>query len=92
MLQKHLEGLPAEQRRVESLPDGLEALLVKSWERIATDPVAVAGLGILCAAREALTLDEIGCLPKQEVAKLFQEANPPQRTNDPVPARVVMDS
>ncbi|HEY0479709.1 MAG TPA: AAA family ATPase, partial [Kofleriaceae bacterium] len=62
MLQKHLEGVPAQQRRVEDLPEGLEALLVKSWERIAADPVAVAGLGILCAAREALTLDEIGAV------------------------------
>jgi WD40 repeat protein len=62
MLQKHLEGVPALQRQVEILPDGLEALLEKSWERIAVDPVAVVGLGILCAAREALTLDELGAV------------------------------
>jgi hypothetical protein len=59
-LWKHLEGLPEEQRHVEHLPEGLEALLVKVWERIAAEPVAVHGLGILCAAREALTLDEVG--------------------------------
>jgi WD40 repeat protein len=59
-LQKHLAGLPAALRRVESIPRGLAALLLKLWQRIATEPLAVRGLGILCAAREALTLDEIG--------------------------------
>jgi len=59
-LRKHLEGLPETQRRVERLPEGLEALLVKVWERVAAEPIAVHGLGILCAAREALTLDELG--------------------------------
>ena len=59
-LRKHLAGLPAAQRRVEGIPRGLAALLMKLWERIATEPLTVAGLGILCAAREALTLDELG--------------------------------
>ena len=61
-LQQHLAGLPAAQRRVEGIPRGLAALLVKFWERVATDSVAVCGLGILCAAREALTLDELGAV------------------------------
>jgi len=60
MLRQHLEGLAPEDRRVEDIPRGLAALLERSWERIANDPVAVEGLGILCAAREALTLDELG--------------------------------
>ena len=60
MLRKRLEELPEAQRRVERVPAGLEALLVKAWERVATEPVAVCGLGILGAAREALTLDELG--------------------------------
>jgi hypothetical protein len=59
-LQRHLKVLPAEQRRVEDIPRGLAALLEKSWERIATDPIVVDALGVLCAAREALTLDELG--------------------------------
>jgi WD40 repeat protein len=61
-LQKHLARLPADQRRVEDLPRGLAALLERSWERVATDPIVVGGLGILCAAREALTLDELGAV------------------------------
>jgi WD40 repeat protein len=59
-LRKHLAGLPAAQRRVESVPPGLGALLARSWQRIASDGLAVRGLGLLCAAREALTLDELG--------------------------------
>jgi WD40 repeat protein len=62
MLRQHLAGLPPEQRRVEDIPRGLAALLASAWERIATDPVVVDGLGILCAAREALTLDELGAV------------------------------
>src|SRR5262249_34071527 len=60
MLRKHLAGLPFEQRRVEDIPRGLGALIAGAWERIAIDPAVVDGLGILCAAREPLTLDELG--------------------------------
>ncbi len=60
MLRQHLAGLPAELRRVETIPRGLAAWLASAWERVATDPVVADGLGILCAAREALTLDELG--------------------------------
>jgi len=59
-LHRQLRLVPAAQRRVEDIPRGLAALLERSWERIAVDEVVVGGLGILCAAREALTLDEIG--------------------------------
>jgi len=62
MLRKHLAGRPVAERRVERIPRGLAALLVKLWQRIATDPLTVRGLGILCAAREALTLDELGAV------------------------------
>jgi hypothetical protein len=44
---------------VEDIPRGLAALIEKSWERIAG---VVDGLGILCAAHEALTLDELGAV------------------------------
>jgi WD40 repeat protein len=58
-LRKHLAGLPVAQRRLERIPRGLAALLVKLWERIASHPVGVRGLGLMCAAREPLTLDEL---------------------------------
>jgi WD40 repeat protein len=60
MLRQQLAGLPPEQRRVEDIPRGLAALMATTWERIAVDPLVVNGLGILCAARDALTLDELG--------------------------------
>jgi hypothetical protein len=53
-------GLPPAQRRVDDIPIGLAALIEKSWQRIAVDPIAVDGLGTLAAAREALTLDGLG--------------------------------
>lgn len=62
MLRKHLAMLPADQRSVERVPAGLHALLVKMWERVAAITLAVHGLGILCAARGALTLDELGVI------------------------------
>jgi len=62
MLRQHLAGLSPEQRRVERIPHGLAALLASAWERVATDPAVIDGLGLLCAAREALTLDELGAL------------------------------
>ncbi|HEX7836373.1 MAG TPA: AAA family ATPase, partial [Kofleriaceae bacterium] len=61
-LRQHLAGLTPEQRRIEDIPRGLAALLARAWERIAVDPLVVDGLGILCAAREALTLDELGAV------------------------------
>jgi WD40 repeat protein len=62
MLRRHLDVVAPGQRRVEDIPRGLAALLAKAWERIAADPTVVEGLGILCAAREALTLDELGAV------------------------------
>jgi WD40 repeat protein len=61
-LRKHLASLPAAQRRVENIPRGLSALLAGSWQRVAGDPLVVRGLGILCAAREALTLDDLAAV------------------------------
>ena len=59
MLRKHLAGLPPERRHVEDIPAGLAGLLARTWGRIRVDPAVVEGLGVLCAAREALTLDEL---------------------------------
>jgi len=60
MLRQYLAGMPASQRRVKSIPGGLAALLDKLWARVAADPLAVRGFGLLCVAREALTREEIG--------------------------------
>jgi hypothetical protein len=76
-LQKRLHGLAPAQRRVEDIPRGLAALIEKSWGRIAVDPVVVGGLGILCAAREALTLDELGAVagwPDTTHRQVFERA------------------
>jgi WD40 repeat protein len=64
-LHKQLTALGPEQRRatrhrIDDIPRGLEALIVQAWERIAVDPIVTNGLGILCAAREAFSLDELG--------------------------------
>jgi hypothetical protein len=66
-LRKQLAALGSEQRRaarhrIEDIPRGLQALIAQAWERIAVDPIVVQGLGILCAAREALSLDELGAV------------------------------
>jgi hypothetical protein len=60
MLHRQLAGLRPEQRRVDDIPRGLGALIASAWARIAIDPAVVDGLGVLCAARDALTLDELG--------------------------------
>lgn len=62
MWRQYLAGLPAAQRRIKSIPGGLDALLERLWDRVAAEPLAVLGLGILCAAREALTLEELGAV------------------------------
>jgi hypothetical protein len=62
MLRMHLAGLPPAQRRVEDIPRGLAASIASAWDRIATAPLVVDGIGILCAAREPLTLDELGAV------------------------------
>jgi hypothetical protein len=62
MLRRHLAGVRPAPRRAEAIPRGLAALLASAWERIAADAAVVDGLGVLCAAREALTLDELGAV------------------------------
>ncbi|WPB73808.1 TIR domain-containing protein [Archangium violaceum] len=58
-LAEWLQEQPAEQRRAELLPRGLEALLDESWERIQALPgevrgVVLEGLSVVAVAREAL--------------------------------------
>lgn len=67
MLRLQLGGLqPQQLQRVDDIPRGLSALIANTWERISTDPIVVDGLGVLCAAREALTLDELGTVLRWE--------------------------
>jgi hypothetical protein len=60
VLARHLAHLPPSLRRPEAIPRGLPALLASLWQRVAGDGSAVRALGILCAAREPLTLEQIG--------------------------------
>jgi hypothetical protein len=62
MLRQHLAGVAPAQRQVENIPRGLAALIASAWERIATAASIVDGLGVLCAAREALTIDEVAAV------------------------------
>ncbi|WP_437971620.1 AAA family ATPase [Sorangium sp. So ce260] len=63
-LREWLEEQPVEQRRVERLPRGLSGFLEQIWQQLRSlpreqfGPVA-NGLGLICAAREALPLEEI---------------------------------
>src|SRR6185295_5716090 len=60
MLRRHLSSVQPAQRRVEDIPRGLVASIASAWERIAIEPPVVDGLGLLCAARGALALDDLG--------------------------------
>jgi WD40 repeat protein len=57
--QRRLAAVAPDLRRIEDIPRGLSALLAASWQRIAAEPQLADALGILCAAREALTLAEL---------------------------------
>src|SRR6187402_710371 len=60
MLHDALRGLPAPERRADRIPRGLKALIGGIWDRAASDASVRAGLGLLCAAQEALSLDVLG--------------------------------
>ncbi len=59
MLHDALQGLSAQERRADRIPRGLGALIGEIWDRAAVHPGVRAGLGLLCAAQEALSLDVI---------------------------------
>src|SRR5262249_17451657 len=61
-LRQHLAGMERGQRGVEGFPLGLAGRLGRAWEGIAVDMQVVDGFGVLCAAREALPLDELGAV------------------------------
>jgi hypothetical protein len=63
-LREWLNASPMGERRVSTLPRGLRGLLDQAWAELRRLPkeqreVAVKGLGVLCAAREALPLSAI---------------------------------
>ncbi len=60
MLHDALRGLPAPERRADRIPRGLKPLIGDIWNRAASDASVRAGLGLLCAAQEALSLDVLG--------------------------------
>lgn len=64
-LRDWLKGQPAERRQVVDLPGSLEDFLKLLWQDIVRLPeaprrLAQEGLGLLCAAREALPLSVLG--------------------------------
>ncbi|WP_437553965.1 TIR domain-containing protein [Sorangium sp. So ce367] len=63
-LREWLEEQPVEQRRVERLPRGLSGFLEQIWQQLRSLPreqfgLVANGLGLVCAAREALPIEEI---------------------------------
>ncbi|WP_437747130.1 PQQ-binding-like beta-propeller repeat protein [Sorangium sp. So ce1504] len=63
-LREWLEEQPIEHRRVERLPRGLSGFLEQIWQQLRSLPreqfgLVASGLGLVCAAREALPLEEI---------------------------------
>jgi hypothetical protein len=59
MLHDVLRDLPPEQRRVERIPRGLKRLIGEAWDHAAATESVRVGLGLLCAAQEALSLDAL---------------------------------
>jgi hypothetical protein len=60
MLHDALRGLSAPERRADRIPRGLKPLIGDIWNLAASDASVRAGLGLLCAAQEALSLDMLG--------------------------------
>ncbi|XXU80314.1 AAA family ATPase [Sorangium sp. So ce1151] len=63
-LREWLEEQPPERRRAERLPRGLSGFLEQIWQQLRSLPreqfgLVASGLGLICAAREALPLEEI---------------------------------
>ncbi|WP_437873036.1 TIR domain-containing protein [Sorangium sp. So ce363] len=63
-LREWLEEQPVELRRVERLPRGLSGFLEQIWQQLRSLPgeqfgLVASGLGLVCAAREAVPIEEI---------------------------------
>ncbi|HWO25377.1 MAG TPA: AAA family ATPase [Kofleriaceae bacterium] len=59
MLHDTLRDLTAAERRVDRVPHGLKELIGEVWERAASHESVRLGLGLVCAAQEALSLDAL---------------------------------
>jgi len=59
LLCRHVATAPVPPRP-DAIARGLPALLAALWARVAGDPAALRALGLLCAAREPLSLDQLG--------------------------------
>jgi WD40 repeat protein len=57
MLHDALHDLPASERRADRIPRGLKGLIYEIWDHTASHSAVRRGLGLLCAAQEALSLD-----------------------------------
>jgi len=57
MLHDALRDLPAPECRADRIPRGLKGLVGEIWDRAASHEGVRVGLGLLCAAQEALSLD-----------------------------------
>jgi WD40 repeat protein len=86
-----LQEQPEERRRAELLPQGLEAILVEVWQRLLALPVhertvALTGLGLIAAAREALphsVLAELAGWRDVETGERFLHATRPFLLEEP---------
>jgi WD40 repeat protein len=57
MLHDAWRDLPAPEHRADRVPRGLKGLIGEIWDRAAAHEPVRRGLGLLCAAQEALSLD-----------------------------------
>jgi WD40 repeat protein len=57
MLHDAWRDLPALEHRADRIPRGLKGLIGEIWDRAASHEPVRRGLGLLCAAQEALSLD-----------------------------------
>jgi WD40 repeat protein len=62
MLHDAWRDLAASERRADRIPRGLKGLLGEIWDRSASAASVRAGLGLLCAAQEALSLEVLADL------------------------------
>jgi hypothetical protein len=53
------KDLPASERRADRVPRGLKELIGEEWGRAASRESVRLGLGLVCAAQEALSLDAL---------------------------------
>ena len=60
LLHDFLRDLTPEQRQTDRIPTGLDALIGELWDRAKQQEPARVGLSVLCAAKEAISLDVLG--------------------------------